>query len=75
MIPANDTEKAIINAAQKVFILKGYSGTTMDEIACLAKVNKAALHYYFRSKEKIYAIVIMNNLELLSVSLNKKKIG
>ena len=54
----NETEIAIIDAARKVFNSKGYSGTTMEEIASLAKVNKASLHYYYRSKEKLFEIVL-----------------
>lgn len=54
----NETEIAIIDAARKVFNSKGYSGTTMEEITSLAKVNKASLHYYYRSKEKLFEIVL-----------------
>ncbi len=54
----NETELAIIDAARKVFISKGYSGTTMEEIASVAKVNKASLHYYYRSKDRLFEIVL-----------------
>ena len=54
----NKTELAIIEAARKVFISKGYGGTTMEAIASVAKVNKASLHYYYRSKDKLFGIVL-----------------
>jgi len=54
----NQTELAIIEAARKIFISKGYSGTTMEKIASVAKVNKASLHYYYRSKDKLFGIVL-----------------
>jgi AcrR family transcriptional regulator len=50
----NDTEKTILDAARKVFLLKGFAGARMQEIADEAKINKALLHYYFRSKDKLF---------------------
>ncbi len=58
MLPINETELAIIEAARKVFISKGYDGTTMEKIATEANVNKTLLHYYYRSKEKLFEIVL-----------------
>lgn len=49
-----DTETLILEAARKVFIRKGYDGARMQEIADEAGINKALLHYYFRSKEKLF---------------------
>ena len=49
-----DTEKVILEAANEVFQKKGLSGARMDEIAKEAGVNKALLHYYFRSKERLF---------------------
>jgi AcrR family transcriptional regulator len=48
------TEQKIIQAARKEFIATGLSGARMQSIAERAGVNKALLHYYFRSKEKLY---------------------
>ena len=50
----SDTEKKIKEAAQKVFVAKGFSGARMQDIATEAGINKALLHYYFRSKDKLY---------------------
>ncbi|NHB67266.1 TetR/AcrR family transcriptional regulator [Perlabentimonas gracilis] len=52
-----DTEKAILNAARQVFVRKGLDGARMQEIADEAGMNKALLHYYFRSKEKLFKMV------------------
>ncbi|UCH14346.1 MAG: TetR/AcrR family transcriptional regulator [Bacteroidales bacterium] len=54
---SSDTENRIIKAARKVFIKNGLSGTRMQNIANEAKINKALLHYYFRSKEKLFDAV------------------
>lgn len=49
-----DTEKLILNAARDIFQKKGLSGARMDDIAKAAGVNKALVHYYFRSKQKLF---------------------
>ncbi len=48
------TEAIILTAAKKVFLQKGMEGARMQEIADEAGINKALLHYYFRSKEKLF---------------------
>lgn len=52
-----DTETRILDAAHIVFLRGGTAGARMQEIADEAKVNKALLHYYFRSKERLAAAV------------------
>jgi TetR/AcrR family transcriptional regulator len=47
------TEERILEAARAVFLRRGMAGARMQEIADEAGVNKALLHYYFRSKEKL----------------------
>jgi AcrR family transcriptional regulator len=47
----SDAEQRILDAAHKVFVRRGTAGARMQEIADEAGVNKALLHYYFRSKE------------------------
>jgi len=37
--------------------MKGYDGSTMQEIANKASINKSLLHYYYRSKDKLFARV------------------
>lgn len=48
------TEDKIRAAARAEFLAKGYNGARMEEIAQRAGINKALLHYYFRSKEKLF---------------------
>src|SRR5215471_10004926 len=47
------TEQRILDAAHRVFIKRGTAGARMQEIADEAGVNKALLHYYFRSKDRL----------------------
>ena len=50
-------EQLILEAATKVFKEKGYNGTTVQDIADVAKTTKSMVNYYFRSKEKLFGIV------------------
>ncbi len=56
LLPTN-TENKILEAAKKVFIQKGLEGSRMQEIADEANINKALLHYYYRTKEKLFSAV------------------
>lgn len=51
------TEQKILEAAKKVFIQKGLDGARLEEIASEAGINKALLHYYFRSKENLFETI------------------
>lgn len=48
------TEQKILEAAKKIFLAKGLDGARMQDIADEAGINKAMLHYYFRSKDKLF---------------------
>lgn len=49
-----ETERKIFLAARKIFQDKGKDGARMQEIADEAGINKALLHYYFRSKDRLF---------------------
>jgi TetR/AcrR family transcriptional regulator len=51
---APGTEQKIFEAALDVFARKGHDGARMQEIADVAGINRALLHYYFRSKRQLY---------------------
>ncbi len=53
----HNTEEKILDAAKEVFIRKGKAETRMQEIADKAGINKSLLHYYYRSKEKLFGAV------------------
>ena len=57
------TEEKIKEAARKVFITKGMTGARMQEIADLAGINKALLHYYYRSKEQLFNAIFEDVLK------------
>lgn len=53
-----DTEQIILEAAYEEFLEKGYDGAKMMSIARRAGVAHSMLHYYFRSKEKLFLEII-----------------
>jgi AcrR family transcriptional regulator len=53
----DNTEEKILAAATNVFIIKGMDGARMQEIADEAGINKALLHYYFRSKDRLFEAI------------------
>ncbi len=57
------TEEKIKIAARKVFTEKGYSAARTRDIADESGINLALLNYYFRSKEKLFDIVMMENMQ------------
>lgn len=67
----SNTETEILNAAIRIFQQKGMDGTRMQKIADEAGINKALLHYYFRSKQLLFEAVFKNAFLLLAPQLNK----
>lgn len=66
-----NTEIKILNAAQEEFVQKGMSGARMQEIANRAGINKALLHYYYRSKEKLFLAVFKLVISLFFPKIEK----
>lgn len=66
--PQLNTEQTILAAAEEVFLSKGYAAAKTTEIAKLAGVNHAMLHYYFRTKESLFNKVFEEKVNMLSHS-------
>ncbi len=64
------TEEKILEAAKEVFMKYGLYGARMQDIADTAGINKALLHYYFRSKEKLFDAVFDGALEKYFSQMN-----
>lgn len=56
-------EQKILEAAKQVFMENGLDGARMQDIADKAGINKALLHYYFRSKDKLFERIFMEEAE------------
>jgi TetR/AcrR family transcriptional regulator len=63
--PAAGTGQRILAAAVQEFAEKGFFGARMQAMADAAGVNKAMLHYYFRSKENLYRQVLQVTFQAL----------
>jgi TetR/AcrR family transcriptional regulator len=59
-----ENERAILEAAEKVFAEAGFGGATMQLIADMAGLPKANLHYYFATKEDLYRRVVQQIFEI-----------
>ncbi len=60
------TEEKILKAAQDVFVQKGMDGARMQEIADKAGINKALLHYYFWTKERLFHAIFKKVLSKIA---------
>lgn len=60
-----DTETKILQAAEKEFFEKGYAGARTASIAEAAGVTHAMLHYYFRTKDKLFERIVSEKINKL----------
>lgn len=65
------TEDHILIAAEKVFQRKGMDGARMQEIANEAGINKAMLHYYYRSKRFLFEAVFSKAFSIIAPEINR----
>jgi AcrR family transcriptional regulator len=61
----SSTEEQVIAAAKKIFTQKGFEATKMRDIADEADINLSLINYYFRSKEKLFALIMTENINKL----------
>jgi AcrR family transcriptional regulator len=59
------TEEKIKEAARIVFTSKGYAATRVRDIAAEANINLALVNYYFRSKEKLFDLIMAETMQKL----------
>ena len=51
-------EERILACAEKLFLERGFDGTNMSDIALSMGINRPTLHYYFRTKDKMFRAVL-----------------
>jgi len=61
-MPRIDTKTRILDASEQLFAGRGVSGTSIRAITAKAKVNLAAIHYHFGSKESVLESVLSRRL-------------
>jgi len=63
-------EEIILKAACDEFVIKGYSGASIQAIADRADIPKANIHYYFKTKENLYRAVLEQIVEMWNTYLD-----
>ena len=61
-------EQAILRAAERLFLDKGFALTSTTEIAREAGCNQALVHYYFRTKENLFS----KRFSFITISARKR---
>ncbi|MEM7375259.1 MAG: TetR/AcrR family transcriptional regulator [Bacteroidota bacterium] len=59
---AETSKEIILDKAREIFIQKGFAGARMQEIADAAGINKAMLHYYYKTKKELFLVVFQEVL-------------
>lgn len=72
MVKNRTTESRILSGARQEFIENGLRGARMQSIADRCSVNKALLHYYFRSKERLYQAVLQDIVQTMRAAINEQ---
>ena len=59
MTDTNPTQQRILEAATQIFMERGYTGARMQAVADAAGINKAMLHYYFKNKDSLFQMILV----------------
>jgi len=71
----NNTEQMILKTAEKLFLEKGFAMTSTTEIAKEVGCNQAMVHYYFRTKEKLFESIFENKMKNFIAPFLKPNVG
>ncbi len=78
-IETNCLEEKIIEVAKALFIEKGFNDTCMSEIAARAGINRPVLHYYFRTKDRmfkaVFGMIVQNVLPKLQSIIQNRELS
>jgi AcrR family transcriptional regulator len=69
IVADGSAEARILQAARTIFLRKGYAAARTRDIAEEAGLNIALLHYYFRSKEKLFEMVMLETLQQFAAGM------
>ena len=65
-------QAAILEGAASAFARKGFTGTSMEEVACASGITKLIVYRHFASKEELYRAVLDRTFRLLAVQLTER---
>jgi AcrR family transcriptional regulator len=74
-LPPEERRRQLLRAAHKLFLKKGYGGTTVDEIARAVGLTKGALYFHFHNKEDILFEMVRNYTEHHEAALDGRATG
>jgi AcrR family transcriptional regulator len=60
---AGDVQARILDAAQQLFVEKGYRGTSIDDISEMAPASKPTIYAHFPGKEALFAAVVARSVK------------
>ncbi len=63
------TREALLTAATQLFAAQGFDGATVEQIAVLARVNKAMISYHFGGKHGLYTTILRSHFRRLAEEL------
>lgn len=63
------TKRKILASAEKLFAHKGFDGTSIQDLARAAKVNKALIYYHFKNKQDIIDSLFEKTLEEMLLTI------
>jgi len=69
---ATASKKLILDCAIELFSTKGYSSTSMEEVANMCDLNKAMIFYYYNTKQGLYEAVIIQILDEIYATIIKE---
>ncbi|MBZ5674740.1 MAG: TetR family transcriptional regulator [Acidobacteriia bacterium] len=69
MTERTDTKVKILDAAEKLFGMNGFDGTSLRDITSAADVNLAAINYHFQTKDSLIDAIVARRIE----PVNKKR--
>ncbi|MHC5247137.1 TetR/AcrR family transcriptional regulator [Enterococcus sp. LJL120] len=66
-----DTQERILTEANRLFMSRGYLGTSTREIAKSVGITQPNLYHYYKDKETLYRAVVEKLLQTVGVSLRE----
>ncbi len=63
---------AIIDAAERIFSARDFSGSSMDDVAEEAELSKGTLYLYFKSKDDLQFAIFMRGMDILMKMMNHR---
>ena len=70
-----EVRNKIARAAEELFAARGYSGTSVRDVAARAGVTGAMIHYYFGSKEKLYRSILQGAVRSVRSVIESARVG